>query len=1665
MRKWINKLSTKLGTGKLVAFVAVCLVAVLLVGVSIAWFTSQINLTGSSFSTGTIEFKAYGYNSDGDLVTTIYPEGKIPEGDNTANAPLFSDKDMKAGSVSTAFIAIENSGSLNLEYRLSFSVSEHLDSANDDLVYLGGYWYLLTDVTSLVTGDIKTFAEANKAIPCNSTNCTTASHTCTEKNGSQNLSTISKYSNSGIIDSGSGVKHYYRLDYGVRADASINEYANRKFAVNASVFTSQVGAMDEEVGYGVTRQVTSAEDLDKALEQALPGDTILLLNNITYNGDLIIKKCINFEAGGKVLTVNGNMIYDFVSTLPLKINLQGKGTIKVVASGAVGGNFTINAPKSQVELIGGNTAGDLLVGRLFTVDATNDSDSGGCIFSDIVILDGDGKDAKAVYVRSNTKLTVSSGVTLERIEATVQATNIEIQNAGQINQVLLSSMFQTTQTDAPQIYIHNYNRIFNIVLPTWSVPFVDDGEGNYSGNTRIVVSAGGVIDTLTGSANFNNSHIEDEDANLYVEQIVSGFDTGLRVYYRNLPEQTNTALYDILTYYFVTEKGMTSAQMETAVDAIEKLEIICRGTKTVTASDFTNIRGMASISSLDLSQATLANNTLPQSALFDIVTLEDVVLPRSVTTIGTQALQGTSIKCLTVPATVTSIGNSALAGIPYVYMLSYEPCTYTGSHNNTYFFVPDSVLNVYRNATGWKSFVTRIYSHAQLADDGVTHIRKLNDGSYEIALYTGNGTDLVVGENIMLDGTAINVTSVGENAYRHISQVFKLGFHSSVINISDTAFYQRAVSGAVDFNQVKTIGNQAFYGCNQLLSISENNNIITVGENAFDACYCLYEVVLPKIETVKKAAFTNNSSLVRIVFGDNLKTLEQGQFKLCNKLREVTFKNPNPNDITISQFYINMDTNVVIPNLRIFVPAESFADYYTKFSGFSSGNYKYTLCEDGELYGENKIDVRYNNSIIATIDIGQFRIRNMSDGTVSISSCNVLANDVSATFWDEFNAIPDTINGKSVTRIGPGSYRGVPFAQMSQATDASTNPWGNNNAYIPNSVKEIASHSFRASDISITYLPKVEIVGSYAFENATHLYYIDAPELLTLNDNAFKNVAQLRQFKASKLAYVGSNAFNSCTELIRLYVPNLATPADSSWLEKCDNLVELWVAVNASSAPSSIPSYSTNSKVISLTCAKSTTKKQYKASDVMFANVSDYSVVDGNGKLLCVLEDMPEYWISEDALGGVSILNYFPKTPINSTVNVPSTLTATKNGSQNTFVVTSIGFCAYSGVSFNNNSVSIPSTVLKLEQRAFYNTSSLTSAVNLNNITTVSSSCFMSSGITNVVGNKVTTMSVSAFDSCVLLKTASFPRLTTVSATTFKGCTSLESVYFEDVTTFSSNAFQNASKLKNITINRIIPDGGKIPTWATYNPPLNFEFYVPSQSLALYQASASYNKYPLHTLDTVMLTEDGNYSLINSGGGWEIMGFTPLKAITTLNIPQNYNGKDIVSIKAGAFSLCTTVTTIVLPASYCHYQQGAFNGMTALQNVNVASGSTYFSGVSGVLFSANGKELVYYPSGNTSASYNIPNGTELIQSYAFEGATMLQTLVVPASVTTVGYQAFSESGLITITFAGTTPPYMVDTNIFNTNVDGFTIHVPAGSGDAYKASSGFIKYKDYIVEG
>ena len=142
-------------------------------------------------------------------------------------------------------------------------------------------------------------------------------------------------------------------------------------------------------------------------------------------------------------------------------------------------------------------------------------------------------------------------------------------------------------------------------------------------------------------------------------------------------------------------------------------------------------------------------------------------------------------------------------------------------------------------------------------------------------------------------------------------------------------------------------------------------------------------------------------------------------------------------------------------------------------------------------------------------------------------------------------------------------------------------------------------------------------------------------------------------------------------------------------------------------------------------------------------------------------------------------------------------------------------------------------------------------------------------------------------------------------------------------------------------------------------------------------------------------------------------------------------GTNVTSIGESAFYYCESLTSITLPDSVASIGTDAFGGCNSSTNITIGSGltniSTYdtealFAGcgsltaitvstnnpaycsVDGVLFNKNQTTLLQYPQSKntTMTSYAVPNGVTNIGPWALASCTNLCSVIIPASVVSIG---------------------------------------------------------------
>jgi len=145
-----------------------------------------------------------------------------------------------------------------------------------------------------------------------------------------------------------------------------------------------------------------------------------------------------------------------------------------------------------------------------------------------------------------------------------------------------------------------------------------------------------------------------------------------------------------------------------------------------------------------------------------------------------------------------------------------------------------------------------------------------------------------------------------------------------------------------------------------------------------------------------------------------------------------------------------------------------------------------------------------------------------------------------------------------------------------------------------------------------------------------------------------------------------------------------------------------------------------------------------------------------------------------------------------------------------------------------------------------------------------------------------------------------------------------------------------------------------------------------------------------------------------------------LTSITVASGNTNYSSNNGVLFDySGAtliqYPLGNTRTSYEIPANVTTIEQFAFRNPVYLASYIVASGNTNYSSNNGVLFDYSGATLIKYPIGNTRTSYEIPAGVETIGFQAFRSASHLTSITMPSSVTSIDTSAFfSATGLTSI---------------------------------------------------
>ena len=126
-----------------------------------------------------------------------------------------------------------------------------------------------------------------------------------------------------------------------------------------------------------------------------------------------------------------------------------------------------------------------------------------------------------------------------------------------------------------------------------------------------------------------------------------------------------------------------------------------------------------------------------------------------------------------------------------------------------------------------------------------------------------------------------------------------------------------------------------------------------------------------------------------------------------------------------------------------------------------------------------------------------------------------------------------------------------------------------------------------------------------------------------------------------------------------------------------------------------------------------------------------------------------------------------------------------------------------------------------------------------------------------------------------------------------------------------------------------------------------------------------------------------------------------------ITIPSSVSGCPVTGVGEEAFSSCSKLTGVTIPAGVTSIGAQAFYGCTGLTAFTVAADSAAFAAdENGVLYTKDKTALLQYPAGHPRTAFTVPSGVTAVGAYAFAHARKLQRVTLAAGVTQLDDYAF-----------------------------------------------------------
>ena len=577
--------------------------------------------------------------------------------------------------------------------------------------------------------------------------------------------------------------------------------------------------------------------------------------------------------------------------------------------------------------------------------------------------------------------------------------------------------------------------------------------------------------------------------------------------------------------------------------------------------------------------------------------LDEVVLPEGLETIGSRAFAGSSVSVINLPDSIEAIDEDAfencenvsvmveigtyafdwakaadLSIIPiaaseddFVYTSSSKGITiteYTG--NDKHIVIPEKIKNKKVIAIDSEWLVYNIISYHIKSVWIPSTVSSIEAGAFdfckeleEINIY-GNNTTYFSKDGVLFNSAKKSLIRYPEGKQNITTYIVP----DEIQIIGDSSFYSnKYIKQVVLSDNITSIGEGAFIGCDSLEDINIPDGITELID-VFRSCKSLKNVKIPdSVVLIGDDAFAYCESLTNIVIPSSVKEIGFFAFAYCSNLLSIEI----PASVQKIGDYAFIGSS---DDFAIYGEAGSYAETYAEENSFpfvlSGASNDPTLPDPGASPAEDfkyKID---NDEVTITRYIG-------SDLAVVIPSviegCSVTS--IGDYAFNGFPGLTSITIPDSVTSIGeyafsncsgltsitiPDGVTGIGYNTFNGCTSLT-------NITIPDSVKGIGDCAFYGCSglTSIKIPDNVTSIGKYAFSNCSGLTSVTIPDSVTsIKEYVFASCSGLTSITIPDgVTSIGKYAFSNCSGLTSITIPDSVTSIGSYAFNKCRSLTSI----------------------------------------------------------------------------------------------------------------------------------------------------------------------------------------------------------------------------------------------------------------------------------------------------------------------------------------------------------------------------------------------------------------------------------------------------------------------------------------------------------------------------